>query len=160
HYLADAGYGDEMAKRFSCKNQRVEKNLFQIFGRPLLQRFVALLRKRQTAMIGSIGIRREIPAAMCSTNLQSRKTIEGSLENQMGKSDCRSKGISDDVCQHAISTQPGLQFRYALRVKKNWNSELFGLRPKWIEARRRQFFIANNVSHRTSTQSEFPYTLF
>src|SRR5262249_50402278 len=160
HHLTDSGHSDKVAKRFARKNQRVKIHLFQIIGRSLLQCVVALLRKRQAPMIGSISVGREVSSAMCRTNLQSWKTIERPLENQMGKRNRRAERISDHIRQHAIAAQSRLEFRYTLRVKKDWDSQFFSLCPKWIEARGRQFFSADHVSDRTSMQSELPHTFF
>src|SRR3569833_617014 len=137
HDLAGPDLRHEMAYCFGREDQRIEIDLLEIFGRLLLQHHLraAALRSDEARMVRTIGIRRQIAAAMRRDHPQTRKAIERSLEDQMRQRNCRAQRIGDGVGEPAIACQALVQFRNALRMDEEWYTELFGLRPDRMQFR-------------------------
>src|ERR1700739_546254 len=101
-----------MTDRLGREDQGIEIDLLEVFRRLLLERDsgVATLGTDQAGMIRTIGVGREVPAAMRGDHFQSRKTIERALENKMRERDRRLQRIADGIGEPAITGQSLLEF--------------------------------------------------
>src|SRR5207253_5984736 len=112
------------------EHERIEIQLLQVLRRALVECLRALLGKRETAVIGSVGVRWKVAASVSRTDLESWKSIQGSLEDQMRKRNRRGQRISNHVSQDTVALQPGLQLRNALRMDEDRHAQPLGFGPK------------------------------
>src|SRR6266404_2757482 len=100
-----------MPQRFGSEHQGIDIELPQIFGGFFLERRKRLagFRKRETAVIGAVGIRWQVAASMRGAQLEARKTVERAIENQMRERDGGVERIADHVGEQPVALQPFLK---------------------------------------------------
>src|ERR1700759_1614517 len=124
-----------MADRFGREDQGIEIDLLEIFRRLLLELDirVAALRTDQAWMVRTIGVGREVAAAMRRDHFQSRKTIKSALENKMRERDRGLQRIADGIGEPAITGQPLLELGHGCRMNEQGHAEFFSLGPHRME---------------------------
>src|SRR5262245_48273284 len=129
-----------MPQPFSSEHHRVEVQLLQVLARFLLILVRALGRKRDAALVEATDVRRQKPARVSATELQSRESIERAFKNQMRQRDRRFERISNHVGQKSIALESISELRNTLRVHEDQRAERLSLRPERIERRRGELF--------------------
>src|SRR5262245_34204444 len=105
-----------MTQPLAGEDERVEVHLFQVLGRLLLQRFRAGGREGDATLIRSRGVGRQVSATMRGADLQVRKLVQRTFEDQMRQRDRRLERIADDVAQETVALHSRADVRYALRM--------------------------------------------
>ena len=70
---------------------------------------------------------------MGGAELQARKAIQRTLENQMRQGNGGFERIADDIGQQAIALQPFLEIRDALGMEKHQDAQFLGLGPEGVK---------------------------
>ena len=101
---------------------------------------------------------RQVPTRMGSADFQPGKTVQRSLENQVGEEDRGFQRIPDGIAQATFSLQSSVLrgARRGLRMHENHDPELFRLCPEWIELAIRQFLALAAASDRGPTKAQPP----
>src|ERR1700729_2958703 len=78
HDLTDPDLGHQVPDRLGCENHRIEINLFEVIRRLLLELDlrIAALWTGKTAMVRTIGVGRQVTAAMGGDHLKLRRALE------------------------------------------------------------------------------------
>src|ERR1700735_2330825 len=106
-----------MADRLGRKDQRIEIDLLEIFRRRLLELDIRIAAGRtdEAGMVRTIGVGRQVAAAMGGDHFELRKEIERALEDKMRERDRRLQGIADRVGEPAVAGQFLRELRGTLR---------------------------------------------
>src|SRR5262245_45873781 len=80
--LSHATYRNEMLQGFAGEYERIDIELLQILCRAFVELFCALLGEGQASMIRPVRVGKKKPSSMSSADLQPRKTVQRSLEDQ------------------------------------------------------------------------------
>src|SRR5690606_19029962 len=125
----------EMTQGLGREDERIVIKLPQILRRPLLQRSGAALRKRDAAVVRAVHVGGEVAADVRGADLQSRKQVERSLEDQVRERDGRVERVADHVIEHAVAFQAPGEIWRALRMQEDEDVELLALAPERMELR-------------------------
>jgi hypothetical protein len=93
---------------------------------------------------------------MRGANLEPRKTVERSLEDQVRQRDRGLERIADRIGQQAAAGEPAarLQFAGAKRVQENQHAQFLALGPERVKFRVRQFLAGNAAGNPDAAKPE------
>src|SRR5215218_6806537 len=162
HHLACTDLSYEMAQAFRREHHGIEIELVEVLRWLLLQRDVciAILRRHETGMIATCGIRTEIAAAMCGDDLEPREAVERAFEDQMLQGDGGVERVTDGVRQPAIALEALGEFRRALRMDEEHRAELLCLGPDRMEFGIREVLSQHAATDRGAAQALLPNRSF
>ncbi len=155
HDLAGADLRRQMADRFGREDQGIEIDLLEIFRRRLLELHVgiAALGPDHAGMVRTIGIGRQVPAAMGGDHFQSGKAVQRALEDEMRERYRRVERIADGVAEPAVARQPLAELGHALRMDEQGHAEFLRLGPNRMEFRVGEVDAAHRAADRGSLQA-------
>ena len=105
-HVIGADLGNQVPQAFLAKDHRVDIEIPpEVFARLQLGA-VALSAAAAAPRVRSTKVGRQVSAGMSGADLQSRKTIEGSLENQMRQKDGGLQRIADRVAERSLAAEP------------------------------------------------------
>src|SRR5438105_15795671 len=144
YQLADTNFGSQVPQRLRCEHERVEVHLAQVLSWLLLELDACIhIRRDAQCVVGSSCIRRQIPATVCGAELQARKLVQSTFEDQMRQGDRRIQGIADRIGQPAVASEAMSQLGRALRMNEDEHAELLRFRPEWMELGVRELLTGN-----------------
>src|ERR1700716_3068322 len=97
---------------------------------------------------------------MRRADLQTGKTIERSLVDQMRERQRRVERIADGVGQFAIAAEPRLELRRSDRMDEDQAAELFRLGPHGVKFRISEFAALDAAAGRDAAEAELLDALF
>src|SRR3989442_6910203 len=149
-----------MPQAVFVKDHRVHEELpLEIFTGAFLEALaIGGSRSSPAERIRPATVGRQVPTRMGSADFQPRKTIQDSLENQVGAEDRGFQRIPDGIAQTTFYLQPGVLRRpwRGLRMHEDHDAELFRLGPERVELAIRQFLAFAAASDRGATKAQLP----
>src|ERR1700730_10745209 len=140
--MASADFGHQMPQAFRREDDRIAVQLLpEILAGAFLNRLAVLAGLR--TVIRTAKVRSQVAATVSSADLDSRMTIESSLEDQMRESHCGFQGMANNVVQITVPLKLQLPSRGSHRVNKNQDSQLLGLGPERIKLWRRERLLVD-----------------
>ena len=101
---------------------------------------------------GAVG--RQVASVMRRAKLQTRKSIQRALENQMGEGNRGFERIADDVGQQAVALEPCREIRNALGMQEHQNTKLLCLGPEGVKLRIGQLLAVDAPADRDATEPQ------